>query len=400
MQDDFRPARSTRPAAKLPADQRPAHRLPVISASPPPIDPPKPLHTDDEEHDLFAAKTAFIFIIVLFILIAAGLIYWLYLREGSDTHHTAQESQQTSESKKIENAEGLALDPSKNYGDKYAGGILPVGDKKFVTDSAKKGYIYLCDTKSVTGNKAGATTRGPWFVGTTKWNINKKYAVQGNVNWASRLTDKVANGVRTIATNGLPAHMTGTFPITPIDPAYSYDRNPNGIKPQELIYSLSAGPEYGAPQCMGGEAGVILTGVPLLNGFDAGGRDAGAWEVQDACGGHPLASGAYHYHALTSCIKDVSISTVIGFALDGFPITGPYISEKNYLTTSDLDECHGIISEINLDGKKVKTYHYVMTQDFPYSVSCFRGRTSQTPSQQQSGQSLEVNPQGGSSPHL
>jgi len=27
---------------------------------------------------------------------------------------------------------------------------------------------------------------------------------------------------------------------------------------------------------------------------------------------------------------------------------------------------------VKINGKKVTTYHYVMTQDFPYSVSCFR----------------------------
>ena len=29
-------------------------------------------------------------------------------------------------------------------------------------------------------------------------------------------------------------------------------------------------------------------------------------------------------------------------------------------------------STVKVDGKNVTTYHYVMTQDFPYSVSCFR----------------------------
>lgn len=52
--------------------------------------------------------------------------------------------------------------------------------------------------------------------------------------------------------------------------------------------------------------------------------------------------------------------------------TGPKLSEENILSTTDLDECHGITSTIELDGKRAKTYHYVMTRDFPYSVSCFR----------------------------
>jgi hypothetical protein len=35
------------------------------------------------------------------------------------------------------------------------------------------------------------------------------------------------------------------------------------------------------------------------------------------------------------------------------------------LTTSDLDECHGITSTVSLDGDEVTPYHYVMTEDFP-----------------------------------
>jgi hypothetical protein len=77
---------------------------------------------------------------------------------------------------------------------------------------------------------------------------------------------------------------------------------------------------------------------------------------------------------------------VIGFALDGYPITGPKVGDKNYLTTSDLDECHGIVSDITLDGKKTTQYHYVMTQDFPYSVSCFRSTAIQSPAQHAGGQ--------------
>jgi hypothetical protein len=72
--------------------------------------------------------------------------------------------------------------------------------------------------------------------------------------------------------------------------------------------------------------------------------------------------------------KDIGIKTVIGYALDGFPITGPVVAPGKFLTTGNLDECHGITSEILEDAKPKLTYHYVMTQDFPYSVSCFRGK--------------------------
>jgi hypothetical protein len=273
----------------------------------------------------------------------------------------------------------LTLDTTHNYGDEYADGLLPVGDGKYVTDGPREGYVYLC---RVPGGGGGAQARGPWFVNNnTEYDINKKVAVEGSVKWDSSFTMSVANGTRSIVTNDLPRdHTTGQFPVQPGDPAYQYDRNPNSIAAQSLIYSLAASPTANAaPTCMGSESGVMLTGVALFNAFDAGGRDAGAWEVQDGCDGHPQITHEYHYHTLSTCITDESVTTVLGFALDGFPITGPMLGPKNILTTKDLDECHGITSAIQLDGRTVTTYHYVMTQDFPYSVSCFRGTPIRAP---------------------
>jgi hypothetical protein len=283
----------------------------------------------------------------------------------------------------------LELDTKKSYGNKYANGLLPVGDGKYSSDSAKKGSLYACSqyALSVQGGGGGAGSRGPWFVSNnTQYDLNKKAHVRGSVNWQGTYSSVISGGTRRIATNDLPlSHATGVFPIASSDPAHAYDKNPNSIKAQTLSYLLTASPVYGDAQCMGGEVGVMTTGVALFNAFDAGGRDAGAWEVQDDCGGHPQVSGEYHYHTLSSCIKDVSVQTVIGFALDGFPITGPQVSSGNFLTTDDLDECHGIKSEIMLDGKTVKHYHYVMTQDFPYSVSCFRAKASDPPGQHEGG---------------
>lgn len=277
---------------------------------------------------------------------------------------------------------GLLLDTKKNYGNKYKNGILPVGDNKYSTTSAQKGSIYLCRANFVSANQAGAQKRGLWFINNnTEWDANKKVAISGKVTWQPSLTSKIENTTRTFTTNDLPNHATGIFPVQSSDPAHTYDSNPNTIKAQSLSYALNANPAYGTPQCMGGEVGIMLTGSALFNGFDAGGRDAGAWEVQDGCDGHPQNTGEYHYHTLSRCITDISVGTVIGFALDGFPITGPKVGEDNILTTTDLDECHGITSEILLDNKKVTMYHYVMTQDFPYSVSCFRSKAIQPPGQ-------------------
>ncbi len=358
-------------------------------------------------------KKLWIVIVALVVLLIGGAAAWWFLGRGGDgmankTSNTNNDTNGNNQAQQPTVADGLKLDMAKNYGDKYSSGLLPVGDEMYVTDGAKKGYIYMCNANFVPSSQAGAQTRGPWFTSNnTKWDINKKVAVKGKVSWDQNITVKIENGKRVVTTNNLPDHHTGTFPVASGDPAYTYDRNPNTIKSQTFIYSLAASPAYGSPQCMGGEVGVMLGGVAIFNGFDAGGRDAGAWEVQDSCDGHPQSAGAYHYHTLSRCITDVSVKTVIGYALDGFPITGPKVGDKNILTTSDLDECHGIISEIALDGKKVTTYHYVMTQDFPYSVSCFRATAIKPPgqsetagggSQQPTGQQQPPPPSGGTLP--
>ena len=226
----------------------------------------------------------------------------------------------------------------------------------------------------------GAQADGSWISGNT-WNINQKINVDGNISWPNAsYSMQVSGSNRIIKTNDLPTdHTTGTFPIASSDPAYQYDRNPNTITAQNFTFTLPVNPAQASlPNCMGGEVGVMTDGVVLFNAFDATGRDAAAHEVQDHCQAHPQESGIYHYHSLSSCIPGATVSTVIGYAFDGFPITGPDLGNGKYLTTDDLDECHGITSQITLDGKSVNTYHYVMTEDFPYSVSCFRGKNTLT----------------------
>lgn len=264
--------------------------------------------------------------------------------------------------------------------DKYSDGELPLGDGKYVTSGPKKGYIYLCNAR--TGEDGGAQSVGPWIDSVNKtWNLYEKISIQGSVSWPNaEFSNKVVSSTRALTGNGLPInHTTGIFPVSSNDPAYQYDRNPNTISGSAIKLSLPANPTYlSTPQCIGGEVGVMLTGVPIYNGFDATLRDAVANEVQDSCEGHPQKDGHYHYHGQSDCTrKDVSVKTVLGYALDGFPITGDTVAAGKYLTTEDLDQCHGIKSEIVVDGKTKTMYHYVLTRDFPYSVSCFRGKVAQ-----------------------
>lgn len=368
-----------------PGEVVPPADAPTITDNPLPVVPPP--KKDDKKNYIRG--------IALFLLIfAAAMFIGLYF--GSNKKSSNQQPEQVtspavSTQTTTPKVQGTVLVANKDYGNKYANEILPVGDGHYVTTSPKAGYIYACSqyAQSLNPSNGGAGTRGPWFInGNTQIDLNKKVYVQGKVAWQPSLKNTISGAMRTISTNDLPNHVTGTFPIAKSDPAYAYDRNPNSIKSQSLTYQLNSSPAYGDPHCMGGEAGIMLTGAALFSAFDAGGRDAVAWETQDGCGGHPQNSGEYHYHALSTCIKNINVKTVIGFALDGFPITGPVVGTNNILTTSDLDECHGLTSQISLDGKSVTMYHYVMTQDFPYSVSCFRSAAIQPPNPQAASSQL------------
>lgn len=261
-------------------------------------------------------------------------------------------------------------------GNKYANGNIQLGDGKYVTTGPQKGFIYLCHVPPM---GRGASGTGPWINGDT-WNFLQKPSVSGLVSWPNAVfSDTILGDTRILSGNDLPiGNTTGNFPISPNDAISKYDQNPNSILVQSFTDKLPANPTYSdTPYCMGGEVGIMLSGVPLFDGFDAELRDAQAHEGQDSCNGHPQEKGMYHYHGLSACFKDPNEKTVLGYALDGFPITGPKVSNDKYLTTDDLDECHGITSEIIENGVPVVTYHYVMTYDFPYSASCFRGKPSE-----------------------
>ncbi|MBV9159113.1 MAG: YHYH protein [Candidatus Kaiserbacteria bacterium] len=271
---------------------------------------------------------------------------------------------------------------------------LPLGDYKYVTTGPKKGYVYICHV--ATGGQ-GAMVNGPWIHGTT-WDETTKVQVQGHISWPSASNSFNALGTMLkITSNDLPTEgTTGVFPIAQDDPAHQYDGNRSSITAQNESYSLPANPTMlSTPDCIYGQVGIMTNGVSLYDGFDATYRDAAAHEEQDSCNGHPNDHG-YHYHNLTSCIKNIDETNVVGWAFDGFPITGPKVAAGKYLSTDDLDECHGLTSTITINGKSVTTYHYVMTYDFPYSVSCFRGKSYEPKPGGGQGQGNQTpTPQGG-----
>lgn len=261
---------------------------------------------------------------------------------------------------------------------------LPLGDGH-ISASPKRGYVMAC--RMGPGRRGGARHAGAWIHDDT-WDMTEKPHVEGKVTWpqaqfAIRETNEGRNIYRLIVGNGLPVKTpTGTFPISSSDPAYQYDTNPNRIEEHSFMLALPLNPEIAAtPSCVPmGPIGIALNGVAIFNALDDGGRDAVAHEVQDLCDGHPQMLGIYHYHGPSPCLpNETADNTLIGYALDGFGIYSMYDAHGNELTNVDLDTCHGRVSMVEWNGKRVATYHYVLTREYPYTIGCFKGTPARWP---------------------
>lgn len=266
---------------------------------------------------------------------------------------------------------GWSTGPSNTL---FTSGTLTIGTGVSLTGPAR-GSVFAC--RLLAGDGSAGGNRQPWISGTT-WTPGSKLKVQGSVAWSGQFTVTNSGALRVLAGNGLPVtSQTGTFPIARTDPARAYDGNPNSISQNAFSVQLPASPQVAAsPSCLpGGQIGYSTNGVAIFNALDAANRDAAVYEVLDQCWGHPERNGKYHFHTMSSCVDEggpKKDSPVWGYLLDGFPITGPWEGGRK-LTNADLDECHGKASEITIDGARVRTYHYVATEEYPYTAGCFKG---------------------------
>ena len=266
-------------------------------------------------------------------------------------------------------AKSPAIDPT----------ALPLRDQAYVTTGPKKGFMYVCEPRMFQQTDGpGAFAQGDWLnkAGGT-FDMTKKVFVQGSVEYPSAVFTVTTSGEeRKIAGNGLPVGATtGVFPVAASDPAHAYDPNPNPVRAQTISFSIPRNPRI-APRasCTYKQVGITLDGIQIHSPLDSQGRDELAYQLQDACTGASQPGGAYHRHALSDCAPHIhEHNALVGYALDGFGIFSPYDEDGRELVSADLDECHGITSEIEWEGQIVTMYHYVMTRDFPYTVACFRG---------------------------
>jgi hypothetical protein len=253
---------------------------------------------------------------------------------------------------------------------------LPLGDGHIST-APERGAVWSCQQR-FPPNAPGAQAAGDWLdAAAGTWDPAGKPTVDGVNSWPHRFDIDTAEGQRLISSASVPNHDTGTFPVAPSDDAYRFDRNPNRIQVRDVLLELPASPEAAArPSCLPlGPIGILLTGSHFFNGLDAAGRDAVAHEIQDGCQGHPERQGTYHYHSLTSCLNDEGEghSKLVGYALDGFGLFGHRGEDGLVVSNADLDECHGHTHAIPWNGRDVTLYHYHATQEYPYTLGCFRG---------------------------
>jgi hypothetical protein len=259
-------------------------------------------------------------------------------------------------------------------------------------DWPKKGSVFVCQQGQFSSASSPdlVMPQDPWVTvnDATRFqplnppsviDLPNKISVRGAVSWPNaRFSATLENGVRHIQGNGLPVGLpTGSFPTAASDPAHYYDPNPNSIQPQLIDFKLPASPPQMAlsPFCLAYYVGITLDGVALAVPLAHSGRDEIGATLQDSCQGMPQSGGTYKRQWASDCMpQSHQPAALVGYAMDGYGIYSGYDLDGNELVSADLDECHGITSPVNVDGNVATVYHYVMTRDFPYSVSCFKGQ--------------------------
>lgn len=215
---------------------------------------------------------------------------------------------------------------------------------------------------------------------------------------------------RYIQANGIPDHVTGSFPNR---------SNPHSISEQRYQYRVPIVPTYsgGKTDVQGQPSGIALNGIPFdpgtaeCYGQPRGGRPGTSCEWReeaiingkgqlglDTSNAHVQPSGAYHYHGIPNGL--VALRTQagqdlvhVGYGADGHKMwvslsgayrpsyqlksgtrpngpggryTGQYTEDYQFISGSgDLDNCNGV----TIEGE----YGYVLTKQFPFIPRCLNG---------------------------
>ncbi|MGJ8593431.1 MAG: YHYH protein [Aquaticitalea sp.] len=256
-----------------------------------------------------------------------------------------------------------------------------------------------------------------------------------DAHYGTKTIVTVSGNTRTMVTNAIPNHKTGSFP----NPG-----NPNTISEQNRTYTFPVNPKKTGKAQWIREPGIALNGIKFEPGTAEvveceTGENYRVEALQDVIDmgldfnhAHVQPTGAYHYHGTpTSVIEEFDSGedlVHIGFAHDGFPMyysksgkykpsykalagnregencvyenpgqhidvsvgghhDGTFTSDFEYVSGSgDLDECNGI----TIDGN----YMYLVTAEFPYISRCVMGEVPQEEQRQVGMEGGQGNPNG------
>lgn len=173
----------------------------------------------------------------------------------------------------------------------------------------------------------------------------------------------------------------------PPSPGTSYCLQADKDDDLELVYLIPVSPEnLSSPNIIQPveQLGVSLNGIPfkgnppaVIGGGPGGGGPGGGMDVAmpalDACGGHHDPGGYYHWHMIANSTNEVlsdlgitavsctqfpqDASSLMGFAMDGYPIYGQF--DTGTTLPADLDQCSGHFSATNEYPQGVYHYHAV-----------------------------------------
>ena len=247
--------------------------------------------------------------------------------------------------------------------------------------------------------------------------IDKVYELsQKIVTQANDVGIREQGNYRYIEANGIPDHNSGSFPNR---------NNPHSISEQNYQFKVPLNPAIAdqITELDRSPFGVAINGVV----FDPGTAEywnnnrSSGWRYEALSGvidlgldsnhAHVQPNGAYHYHGLpTGLVAQNSGNRLIGYAADGFPIyaqygytnsndsasgfaemqssyrlksgqrsggpggkhDGTFVQDYEYVAgAGDLDECNGRWG-VTPDYSQ-GTYHYYITDTFPFIPRCFRG---------------------------
>lgn len=283
-----------------------------------------------------------------------------------------------------------------------------------VTASNAVGSSTASSNVSVTPSATASTLTGQVYCPHSASVLNT------GLNLTSTVSITCSSTQRTMSGNGVPDHTTGTFPNA---------NNPTAIKAVTVNFRASLNPAISnsSGTSVAHVIGYANNGIKFDPATAESYQNAGVWNIEalgqtymalgtDSSNAHVQPDGAYHYHGMpegyiTRLAKGTAM-TLVGFAMDGFPIyarygyatatdasstlrtmtssyrlkttpssgrpsttsvpMGTFTQDYEYVADlGDLDECNGRTGVTPEFPSGI--YHYYITDSYPYIQRCIKG---------------------------